>query len=987
MNKSEIRSRLLSSSASLAVASAAFCTLGTVAWAQTPTPYKTLNYGTTGTFLTGIRGTSIVGNYVVPGTTATGGLLYDRRSRQWLAMPVATANGVNYPDAIGSSPYGPSFGNKGGVLRTVGSYLTTASSPYDLSYLYDAAAAPNRQITPLAYPGAPGNPTLFTIAHSTFGDTVIGNFDTRLATGNAMIYTISRGSYATNNKPGAVSTTAYGVYGDMIAGGYADAGPGGGIGFEHGYLYNKITGTWATYDHPEAIVTHLEGITGAGRSGEYNMVADWVTPDGAVHAGVLHVNALGIPTWHEINIPGATLVSSNSAYGGTVVGIYLLPGSTAPNGYVAAIPGIYNPIRNSGLLTSGAADAAALSGRKGDDIVNSGAIRVSGNGGIGIRGETYGVLTNSGTVVATGIAGAAVEMHGLYGTLLNAGILQAPAVADALRTGPDSFGSVIVNTGVIDGRIAATAGPQKRFENSGWIGVTGNGVPIIHLLSGIYAQTADGTLSLRVGAGGNDALGVTGVARLAGTLAVPFQTSTLLTTYTLLRATGGTTGHFTTLATSGLPTFVGAALAYSGTDVALNLTSRMARQTGLSPNQSATGGAVDNLFNSGAIANTGNAASAALGRLYGLDASQLGPALGALSGEVHASEQSVLINDGLLTREVLTSRLRQLSYSGTSGAAAALGYSGEMLSYGTEPTAAPGSVGASPAGAVQVPPPDHDRTPGLALWAQGYGGWGSFDGNGNAARVSTTLGGVVAGFDKRIGATTHLGVAVGYSQSNATIGNLGSSAQADGGLVAAYAGTSLGDWKLRGGASYNLSQVDTSRAVVFPGFGDSARGHYNAGLLQMFGEVGYGIALGQVAIEPFAGLAFAHLDTDRFTETAGSIGLTSRAASSDVGYTTIGLRVATEMTLPNGMVLVPHASVAWQHAFNDVRPEARLGFTGIDNAAFSTSGIPLAANAALLDVGAALRVSRAVKVSLSYMGELADGARKNAVNGSITWNF
>ncbi len=265
--------------------------------------------------------------------------------------------------------------------------------------------------------------------------------------------------------------------------------------------------------------------------------------------------------------------------------------------------------------------------------------------------------------------------------------------------------------------------------------------------------------------------------------------------------------------------------------------------------------------------------------------------------------------------------------------------------------------------------------------------WGSFDGNGNASRVSTTLGGVVAGFDKRIGAAAHLGVAVGYSQSNASISTLASSAQADSGLVAAYAGTSLGDWKLRGGASYNLSQVDTSRAVVFPGFGDSAHGHYNAGLLQMFGEVGYGIALGQVAIEPFAGLAWAHLDTDRFTETAGSIGLTSGPASSDVGYTTIGLRVATEMMLPNGMVLVPHASIAWQHAFDDVRPEARLGFTGIDGAAFSTSGVPLATNSALLDVGAALRVSAAVKVSLSYMGELADGARQNAVNGSITWNF
>ena len=106
-----------------------------------------------------------------------------------------------------------------------------------------------------------------------------------------------------------------------------------------------------------------------------------------------------------------------------------------------------------------------------------------------------------------------------------------------------------------------------------------------------------------------------------------------------------------------------------------------------------------------------------------------------------------------------------------------------------------------------------------------------------------------------------------------------------------------------------------------------------------------------------------------------------------MGYTTVGLRVATEMMLPNGMVLVPHASIAWQHAFGDVRPEARLSFTGINGAAFSTSGVPLATNSALLDVGAALRVSAAVKVSLSYVGELADGARQNAVNGSITWNF
>src|ERR1700749_2419502 len=72
--------------------------------------YTTLDFGTSGTFLTGIRGNNIVGNYVIPGSGQTGGLLYSISSRPWMPFPTATANGANFPNAIGSSPYGPSFG-------------------------------------------------------------------------------------------------------------------------------------------------------------------------------------------------------------------------------------------------------------------------------------------------------------------------------------------------------------------------------------------------------------------------------------------------------------------------------------------------------------------------------------------------------------------------------------------------------------------------------------------------------------------------------------------------------------------------------------------------------------------------------------------------------------------------------------------------------------------------------------------------------------
>jgi hypothetical protein len=136
-----------------------------------PIAYTTLNFGTSGTFLTGIRGNNIVGNYVIPGTTETGGLLDDISTGIWAPFPEATANGANFPGAIVSSPYDPGFGSHFGILRAVGSYETQSSSRYDFGYLDDGAAGPNGNLT-LVYPCTVRAQTLFTIAHGTFGNQI-----------------------------------------------------------------------------------------------------------------------------------------------------------------------------------------------------------------------------------------------------------------------------------------------------------------------------------------------------------------------------------------------------------------------------------------------------------------------------------------------------------------------------------------------------------------------------------------------------------------------------------------------------------------------------------------------------------------------------------------------------------------------------------------------------------------------------------------------
>ncbi|HEY9215205.1 MAG TPA: autotransporter domain-containing protein [Ancylobacter sp.] len=939
----------------------------------TPTSYQTLNYGTHDTLLTGIRGDNIVGFYQFAG--GTGGLYYNISTQTWSPFPESTSSGVNFPDAIGNSPYGPNFGNPDGVLRVVGSYNTTESSPFTLSYLYDGAAAPGQELTTLTYPT---DGVLFTIAHSNFGNQVVGDYDTRLATGNAFIYNIDTGTYTTNNIPGAISTTAYGIYGDKIAGGYGKVEIGGGIHAEHGYIYDQRTGTYETYDHPGAVATHFEGITSAGRTDEYNLVANWVTADGVVHPAVMHIDALGIVTWYEIDIPGA-VVSSNSAYGDNVVGIYVTTegGVVSINGYLATIPGIYNPIRNTGTLTFTDANAAALDGRRGDDIINSGTIAASGNGGIGMRGETYGVLTNNGTVTASGIAGAAVELHGLYGTFLNYGTLQTTIVADALRTGPDANGTVIVNMGVIDGRIAATAGIGKRFENSGWLGVSGDGPSVTHLFGGTFVQTTNGTYAARVTDSGSDYFGIAGTAKLAGTLQASFLTTSFAPTTTLIAATQGITGTFDSFVTDGLPALFEATLDYAPTTVTMSVAADLAGMQGNTPNQRAVGAAIDGIINTttnGLLTSLPDA----LAPLYDLTSAELPSALNALSGEAYASEQSVLIGDSLYSRQALLGRLRQGGYAGQAGPTGALGFGGPALAY-----AAPTKPGVPfPTKAQPALEPVFNGT----IWAQAFGGWSDFDGGASNADVDATIGGIVSGVDVKVD-NWLVGAAVGYSQSSADTDALASSSDVNSLLLALYAGTSSGPWNFRVGASYAFNQIDASRVIAYSGYAEQANADYDGGTAQVFGEVGYGFAIQQLALEPFAGLAYVHLNTDSFTETGASAGLAGSSSDTGVGYSSLGLRVATTMELSGGMTLEPHASVAWQYAFGDITPEAQMTFLSAPGANFTVAGVPLAENTALVEVGADLNISAQARIGLSYVGQFADSVTVNAVQANLTWRF
>jgi outer membrane autotransporter protein len=163
---------------------------------------------------------------------------------------------------------------------------------------------------------------------------------------------------------------------------------------------------------------------------------------------------------------------------------------------------------------------------------------------------------------------------------------------------------------------------------------------------------------------------------------------------------------------------------------------------------------------------------------------------------------------------------------------------------------------------------------------------------------------------------------------------------------------------------------------------------YNADTGQLFGEVAYPTSMGAVALEPFAGIATVRIDTDNFKEHGGDLSALRGPNIDETGnYSTLGLRAATTLHVSN-MVITPKVEVAaaWQHAFDDVTPDAAVAFasTGIG---FDVTGVPLAENSLLLEAGLDLNLSPTATLGVSYSGQLASDLTDSAVKGRFTWLF
>ncbi|MGO4839768.1 autotransporter outer membrane beta-barrel domain-containing protein, partial [Rhizobiaceae sp. 2RAB30] len=168
-----------------------------------------------------------------------------------------------------------------------------------------------------------------------------------------------------------------------------------------------------------------------------------------------------------------------------------------------------------------------------------------------------------------------------------------------------------------------------------------------------------------------------------------------------------------------------------------------------------------------------------------------------LSGEIHASVQSALIEDSHFVRDAATDRVRA-AFEGVGASFV------PVTAYGPD--------------GPRIVPATQD---GLAVWGRGFGAWGNLDGDGNAASLDRSTGGFLAGGDALLGDQWRLGLLAGYSHTSFDVDDRASSGSSDNYHLGLYAGTQHQRLGLRSGVAYTWHRIGTDRAVAFPGFSDT----------------------------------------------------------------------------------------------------------------------------------------------------------------------
>ena len=405
--------------------------------------------------------------------------------------------------------------------------------------------------------------------------------------------------------------------------------------------------------------------------------------------------------------------------------------------------------------------------------------------------------------------------------------------------------------------------------------------------------------------------------------------------YTILTATGGISGTFTTVSWN--PAFLNYNVDYD--DVRIVLTPF---RNELSFNHVADTRNQKNIASGLESLGTGN-------ELYdliaGMSAEEARKAYDSFSGEIHGNLRSALLTN---TRYARNAVLEHLDTGWLPR---------EMASYKN-------------------------------LWADMWGHNGRLKGDGNAARTDNKGFGFLVGADLYHADREAAGLAIGYERTELeTRSRRDSEADIDAYHLIGYGRTQLGPVHFKGGIGYSWLDIDTERNVSTGSVKGKNEADYHGQIAQVFLQAGHDIDLsGKAVLTPYAGLNWQWIRTDDFHEKGSADSAAARvngeSRNDSVGFASVGTKGKWSFDKKGHGI---YGDVSWQHAIGNIRPDMVLHFTGGGN--YNLRGNELDRDAMQLRFGADFAVRPDMTLSVGYDGLFGDTSVDHGGQVRLTVKF